>query len=50
MALSSGGRGWGERGSGRGGDECESDPMSAPVEIYWLSPPVGLRLNAFNLI
>jgi hypothetical protein len=40
-----GGEGWGDgRRAGRVGAACESDPTSTPVEMYWLSPPVRLRL------
>ncbi len=38
--------GWGDgRRASRGGAACESDPTSTLVEMYWLSPPVGLRLK-----
>jgi hypothetical protein len=41
-----GGLGVGDgRRAGRVGAACESDPTSTPVEMYWLSPPVGLRLK-----
>jgi hypothetical protein len=33
------------RRAGGVGAACESDPTSTPVEMYWLSPPVGLRLT-----
>jgi hypothetical protein len=39
-------KGWGERGCGGGGGECESDPISTPVEMCSLSPLAGLRLKA----
>jgi hypothetical protein len=37
-------------GMSREGGWCESDMTSTPVEMYWLSPPVGLRLKEVILI
>jgi hypothetical protein len=45
-----GGEGWGDgQRAGGVGAACESDQTSTPVGMYWLSPPVGLRLNASKL-
>ncbi len=33
------------RRAGGVGAACELDPTSTPVEMYWLSPPVGLGLK-----
>ncbi len=32
------------------GGGCESDLTSTPVEMYWLSPPVGLRLKVRKIV